>query len=362
MLVLRRGKCTLGAERRIGRQLGGALVERRARREAAPGPRARGRVLELGGDVLVEPVRRVGAVPRAAIRIDLCIRGVGECAVDALALLRCGRAINRRPHERMPEADLRPELHARRRRRPCRGRLDAQLGRRVPHEQRITNRLGRRDQEQDPRRLRERREPLPEALLDATGERGAAVQAEPAGEFVRRPAARELEQCERIAARLGDDPIAHALVERTCDDAFQQRLRIMVFQAMDDELRQPVETPLARRLTDGEDEADRLGLQTAGHKRQRLRRRRVEPPRVVDDADQWPLLGHVGQEAQEGEADEKPIRGVAISEAEHCAESIALWARQTFQAIHERRAKLVHSRERELHLGLDSRRPPDAAP
>ena len=88
----------------------------------------------------------------------------------------------------------------------------------------------------------------------------------------------------------------------------------------------------------------------------------VEPLRVVHDRDERPLLRHVGQQAQDRQADEEAIRGVAAAQAERGAERVALRSRQALQAIHERRAELLQPGERELHLGLDARRAGDGAP
>ena len=82
--------------------------------------------------------------------------------------------------------------------------------------------------------------------------------------------------------------------------------------------------PLAGRLAHGEHQPDRLRPQTARHERQRLRRRAVEPLRIVDDADQRPLLRRVGQQAQDRQADEEAIRGVALAQTERGAERLAL--------------------------------------
>ena len=120
--------------------------------------------------------------------------------------------------------------------------------------------------------------------------------------------------------------------------------------------------PRGGRPADGEDQPDRLGPQTTRHERQRLRRGRVEPLRVVDEADQRPLLGHVGQQAEDGQADEEPIRGIAVAQTERGAERFALRAGKALHAIQGRRAELMQPRERELHLRLDARRPGDAAP
>ena len=146
---------------RIGRELDGTLVECRPRRHAAARPRSTRRALQLGGDVLVEPGCRVRKVPGAAIRIDIGIGGLGQRAVDALALLRRCRSLDRRADKRMTEAHLSPEIdQSRAGERRGRVRPDAQLRGRPPHQHRIPDRLGCRDEEQQSGGRGQRRHPL----------------------------------------------------------------------------------------------------------------------------------------------------------------------------------------------------------
>ena len=209
---------TLCPAPRIGRQFDGTLVKCRARRQAASRPRSAGRALELGGDVLVEPGRRVRAVPGAAIGVDVGIGGFGQRPVNALSLLRRCCALHRRTHERMSEAHLRAEIdESRGGGRRGRVRPDAELRGRPPHQHRIPQRLCRGDEKQEPRRRRQRRQPLPEALLDPLRQRRAVGHPEPARELGRRQAAWQLEQRQRVAVRFGHDPITHALVKWTGD-------------------------------------------------------------------------------------------------------------------------------------------------
>jgi hypothetical protein len=81
--------------RRLGRQLGRSLQEGGRRRQAAAASRTLSRALELRGDVLVEPRRRVRVMPRAAIGIDLGIGRVRQRAVRDLALLQWCPGIDR---------------------------------------------------------------------------------------------------------------------------------------------------------------------------------------------------------------------------------------------------------------------------
>ena len=343
----------------VGRQLGGALEERCAGRQPAPRPRPAGRALQLGRDVLVEPFRRLGAVPGATIGIGAGVGDLGERLVGAPLLVRRGRPVHRGPNERMAEPHVGAELdQAGRLRRSRRVALDPERGGRLPHQQRIAHRLGRRDQEQELRRRRQLRQALLEAFLDAPGQRRPSVQPQPARQLRGCLASGQLQQRERITARLGHDPIAHPLVERTRDHGLQQRPRVTVVETADHELRQPLE--VAGRLALGQHQPDRLGSQATRHEGQRLRRGAVEPLGVVHDTDQRSLLGHLRQQAQDSQADEEPIRRVAVPQPERRPQRLALRVRQALQAIRERRAELLQPGERELHLRLDARRPCDA--
>ena len=72
----------------------------------------------------------------------------------------------------------------------------------------------------------------------------------------------------------------------------QQGTRIGLLQALDHQLRQPRQ--LVTRDAGREQHADRFGFQAAGRERQDLGRGAIQPLGVVDQADQWVLLGHLG--------------------------------------------------------------------
>ena len=138
------------------------------------------------------------------------------------------------------------------------------------HQHRIPHRLCRGDEKQQLRRGRKRREPLAEALLDPPRQRRSVGQPEPAREFAERPATRQLQQSQWVAARLGHDPITHPLIKRTGNDGRQQLVCIRIIQPRDDELRQSLETSVADRLAQGERQPDRLCTETPPDERQRL--------------------------------------------------------------------------------------------
>ena len=120
------------------------------------------------------------------------------------------------------------------------------------------------------------------------GRAWAAEHAEPAGQLGRGEPARELEQRERIAAGLGNDPVADSLVEAPWNPRRQQRAGVPVAESLDHELRQPVELLHVARLANREHHSDRLRLEAARDERQDLGGLLVEPLHVVHHAQERP--------------------------------------------------------------------------
>jgi hypothetical protein len=89
--------------------------------------------------------------------------------------------------------------------------------------------------------------------------------------------------------------------------------------------------------------ATRFCQEPPRYKPKHLRRSPIEPLRVVHHADQGPLLGYLGQQAQHGQTHQEAIRGRTGHEAEGRAERIALRARQVRQVAQHRRAELMNA-------------------
>jgi hypothetical protein len=104
-----------------------------------------------------------------------------------------------------------------------------------------------------------------------------------------------------------------------------------------------------------------LRQQAPRHERERLDGHLVEPLRVVDDADERLLLAGVGQQAQNGQADQEAIRRGTGAHAERRVQRVALRDRQMPETAEHRRAQRVQAGERELHLGLGPCYPGDPA-
>ena len=122
-------------------------------------------------------------MPGPAIGIRCRVGRVGECSVDTLAVADVGRAVDRRPDERMTEGDPIAELQE-----PIvfRGRgvveSDPEFACRSPQQCRVAERLGRGEDQEQPRRVRQARVAAKEAVLDAPRQRNGGGQTEAAGE------------------------------------------------------------------------------------------------------------------------------------------------------------------------------------
>ena len=242
-------------------------------------------------------------------------------------------------------------------RRVNRGRRDPQALTGAAHEQRIADRLGRRDQQQAARVFGEAFELSQVARLDPLREIAAFQHPEPVGQLRDGQPSGKLQERQRVAPRLREYPVAHLPVDGEPHRRAQQCASVAVQQPAHLELRQVPQLLAghARR----EHEPHRLGQQAAGHEAERQRRGLVQPLRVVDDAQQGTFLRGLGQQAEHGQADQEPIRRRPRGQAEDRPQRVTLRAGQPVDTIEQRYAQLVQARERQLHLGLDPDGPLD---
>ena len=160
---------------------------------------------------------------------------------------------------------------------------------------------------------------------------GAAGRPKPPASCVGVRPSRQLEQRQRVAARLGDDPVADPPVQREAHRRVEQRAGVAVDAAprTSSSGRCRSSSPGSRAANTS---AHRLGQQPARDERERQRRGPIEPLRVVDDAQQRTLLGHLGQQAEHGQADQEAIRARPGAQAEHGPQRVALRRRQPRRA------------------------------
>ena len=288
VLGLRRGERALGPARRIGRQLGGAFEECRRRRQAAarlrpPGRRSSSAATSSSGPAAACArcqARRSGSTSGS---VDLRQRPVHLPPLAAAT--RPGRPPSAPAGAgTAPGADLeQPGGDA-----GSRGRVGRCPSRSAARHTSTGSPTGSAAATSSSRRVSagsasSRRRKLSSIRL---GQRLRARQPEAARELGGRQPARQLQQRQRVAARLRDDPVAHPLVERARDR------RVAAAPARRASRRPPTASSgrPANSCSSGsrarEHQRHRLGRQPARDEGQGLRRRPVEPLRVVDDADQ----------------------------------------------------------------------------
>jgi hypothetical protein len=165
---------------------------------------------------------------------------------------------------------------------------------------------------------------------------------------------RQLEQRQRVPACLGDDAVTDSLVQAARYDRRQQGAGVLRGESREHQVRQAREQSIVGDFAHGEHDRHRLGLQPPGHEPQDLARGSVEPLRVVDQAQQRPVVGDLRQQAQRGQRNQETVRGVARGQAEGHPQGGSLRLGERVELDQHRGAQLVEGRVRQLHLGLDA--------
>ncbi len=338
-------------------QGGGTCEEGRRRGDASACPGSLRRRLELRGDRLVGPQRRPRQVPRAAVEVE--VEGTAghfrQNAVDLLLLQESGRAVDRRAQQGVPEPDQRADVdHPGCFRGNGRIGFDPEALRRAPQQHHVADRFGGSDQQQSLRRRRKRSDLPGEAPLDAVGRGSQVAGSEALHRFGPGEVARQFQQRQRIAPRLVDHAVTDPRFQLSSRRRIQQREGVEVVQPFQREFGQSGQSALTTRFTRGQHQADRLGEQTPSDEGQRLRGNLVEPLRVVHEAEQRLLGRRVGQQAENRETDQEPVRRWPRTQPERRGQSLALRTGKPLDAPEERGAQLVQPGERKLHLGLDA--------
>ena len=240
-------------------------------------------------------------MPRTPIGVDVRIRHLGERSVNLLPFRDRGHAVGRRAHQGMPEPHPRAELdQAGLFGRDGRARTQVELTGGSPQDRDVAEGLGGRGQEQAAGVGGQRLELAHERLLEAARQRYGAPLCEPIDQFRGRPCARQLQQREWVAARLGDDPVADPPIDRARDHRVQQRAGVGRAEAADHEFGQARELVGLGWFTNGDDQRDPLRQYAASHEGYGLGRDTIQPLAVVDQAHQRLLLGQVGKQIQDG--------------------------------------------------------------
>lgn len=135
---------------------------------------------------------------------------------------------------------------------------------------------------------------------------------------------------------------------------------LVVGQTGDRQLRETYEVRdfgLPLRITHREDHRHRLGPQPPRRKGEYLRRRTVQPLRVIDHAQQRPLARHLGEQAEHRQPDHESIRWAARAEPESRAQRLLVRTGQARQPVQHRTTDLVQGGVCELPFRLHTRGP-----
>ena len=242
----------LDAYGRVGSQDRRPLQECCCRRQATACLRPTRRVLELGCDLTVGSRRRVRLVPDAMVRVRLGVSRRCERAVSRSPLRCRGGAIRGRSHQRVAEphagTDLEQLLHVG----PGRSvRSDAQHLGGAPKQRAVPCGIGGRQQHQTLRCFGQRSDAAHVVVLDVTRHRGNGRRGETSGQLWSAHPSGQLEQSQRVATSLGNDPIANLLVELTGDRSREERSRVFNSESFERQRgqhgKQPVVDGLANR-------------------------------------------------------------------------------------------------------------------
>ncbi len=103
----------------------------------------------------------------------------------------------------------------------------------------------------------------------------------------------------------------------------------------------------------GDDQRGALGVEPPRGEQQGLGGRPVQPLRVVDEAQDGPAVGELGQQGQDGEADEHAVARFGRGEAEGPAQGTRLRGRERVGAVEGGPQQQVQAGERQVCLGLD---------
>ena len=341
--------------RRVRCQIGRPGHEGSGRDEPTTGLGAARRTLEFGGHLLVGLRDRPGAVPGASIGIELGIRRLSQSSMDAMPVVHGGGAVAGGSDQRMgelhPYSDLeQPGVH----RRGGGTHVDTEEGRGTAEQHHIAERFGGSRESQQPGVGRESQQACEVAELDLADHRMVAGEPESSGHFRRGPGARQFQQREGVAVAFRDDLVGHFRIERTVHTAEQERAGIAIADPGEQQRRQAFEEVVTDPGPRRADEADPLGEQPAGDEAENLRRRLVQPLRILDEADQRSLFGGFRDEGQRRQCDQEPIGNASAGQPEHRRERVTLRSRQPVEMVQERGAQLMETAVGQLHLRLQA--------
>ncbi len=345
-----------GALPRVDGQLSRTLLGPGRSHAAASGFGSSGRRVELPHDALVGIDGRRRKMPCPAI--DLCAvgrQGVSQGAMRDAALTRRGRPVDRRSHERVVEHDA-VAVHgdeALAFRRIQRVRIQAEVGAAAGDHPEILRIVRGGDQQEPARVLGQARHPCVERGLELPCHRQRLGQRRRSRELVGAERVGQLDERQRVAPGMFRESRAHLGAD--AGDVRYQRLGGLRIQPRQHQIRQVAglegpDVPFACP----EEDHEPLRAQAPGDEPQRVGGPPVQPVRVVDDAEDGPALGQLGEQRQAGGVDEEALLPRPGVQSERVPQCTSLVLGQRVQMAERRPQQLMQGGERELRLGFET--------
>ena len=243
-LERRLGRCegATGGATGIRREGGGTVEQFCPGREPTPVLRPLGGPLQFRRDHLVRAGGGIGQVADMAILVDVRSDHLGENVVHRSPIDGGRGAVDRRPHQRMPEHDSTSQRHHTsafgwfggigREVQPGCGRGDRNE---------VARGLGRREQQPPPRRLRQPLDHGDVVILHAPTDRQGLGQRLAPIELSNRQRGTQVTQRERVAGRGLKHPVGHPSVDRPAHHHSKQLEPVLVPKGLHVDRRQPVE-------------------------------------------------------------------------------------------------------------------------
>lgn len=207
----------------------------------------------------------------------------------------------------------------------------------LPDRGQIAGVLGSRDEHQQLHLVRKPSTAVEEDVFDPVSERQMSRERGRAPELSLAELGRKLQERQRVAARLRDQPVGDLLGGRGTQALVQQgpgRLRI---QPRQHELGQALgpERPLGA-VAGREDHQHAVGGDPSSAEEQSIGGGRIEPVRVLDDAHHQALLGGRCQQRQGRDGHQERLHGWSVLLGERHAQRPRLWVGQMLAQPHQR--------------------------
>ena len=352
-----RGEAQVGASCAVGGQLRRPLVGRQRRDVATAALRALPHTLEGVDQVGVRPLGGVGAVPDLAVLVPRPGQRLGQRPVSSPAVRPGGGLVDRRAHQRVSQGHRAAGVHQQPGvdrvlqhvvvQSPSRARTTEHVG--------LTGVVGRGEQQQALHRGRQSAAAVQQSLLDPGGEVERRRQRGRALELGCRELAGQLQEGQRVAACLRDEPLGDLVCGVTAQPGRQEGAGFLGVEPSEGQLGQAGRLEGRRcAVTGREHHCHPVRSEPSGAEQQRSRAGGVQPVCVVDDAQHEALLGSRRQQRERGHPHQEGLDSGTVILPERDREGTCLRKRKLLAQTDERAQQSVQCGEGERRLDLET--------